>query len=403
MDVDGGGEGSGVGVGVGGSRRGRGRPRKGAAKVVAKVAAKERLELQNGSVGRRLAKIYYDPSHPAAYGSVQKLRRALPDISAAKIAEWVASQDPITLHKPARKKFSRLKIRVLYKDQQWQADLCDMQKYSDENNGYNYLLTVIDCFSKYAWALPLKSKRGVEIVAALKKIFKERKCTKLQTDRGKEFKNKDVQDFLKQQGVKFFTANNPDIKGAIVERFNRTLKGKMWRYFTHKNTTRYVEVLPKLLQSYNKTVHSSIKMPPSNVSVLNQIDVYKNIYGKEGSNPVRKPPIKYKFKPGDHVRIQKEKLKFEKGYEANFTRETFVIDRQMTHHRTHPVYKLKDLKGEELDSIFYEQELVRVGKPDYRKKHEIEKVLERKGNKVLVKWVGYPDSFNEWIPKKKGL
>jgi hypothetical protein len=350
-----------------------------------------------------LASIYYDPSHPAAYGSIQKLRKALPDIDSKKIAEWIANQDPITLHKPARKKFSRIKIRVLYKDQQWQADLCDMQKYSEDNDGYNYLMTVIDCFSKYAWAIPLKSKRGSEIVDGFKKIFKERKCTKLQTDRGTEFKNKPVQDFLKEQGVKFFTANNPDIKAAVVERFNRTLKGKMWRYFTHKNTTRYLEVLPKLLQSYNNAVHSSIKMAPSQVNVMNQIDVYKTIYGPQGSNPERKPPIKYKFKPGEHVRIQKEKRTFEKGYEATFTREVFVIDRQMTHHRTHPVYKLKDLNGEELDSIFYEHELVHVGKPDGRKKHIIEKVLEKKGNKMLVKWVGYPSSFNQWVSKKKDL
>jgi hypothetical protein len=360
-----------------------------------------------GSAGKRLAEkrlaeIYYDPSHPAAYGSIQKLRKALPDIDKAVIAEWITRQDPITLHKPARKKFSRLKIRVLYKDQQWQADLCDMQKYAVDNDNNNYIMTVIDCFSKYAWALPLKSKHGPEIVAALKKIFKERKCTKLQTDRGKEFINKPVQDFLRDKNVKFFTANNPDIKAAIVERFNRTLKGKMWRFFTHRKTTRYIDVLPQLVQSYNNTVHSSIKMAPSEVSVLNQIEVYKNIYGPRGSNPERRPPIKYKFKAGDYVRIQKEKLKFEKGYEATFTHETFVIDRQMTHHRTHPVYKLKDLNDEELDSIFYEHELVRAAKPDRRKKFDVEEVLEEKGDKMLVKWVGYPASFNEWIRKKKG-
>ena len=353
-----------------------------------------------------LAKVYYDPSHPAAFGSVAKLRKALPTISPEVIKKWVAYQDPITLHKPARKKFSRLKIRVQTIDSQWQTDLCDMQKYSTDNDGYNYLMTVIDCFSKYAWAVPLKSKRAVEIVEAFKKIFHEsgRQCVKLQSDKGTEFKNKTVLDFLRGKDVHFFTANNPDIKASIVERFNKTLKGKMWRYFTHKNTTRYVDVLPKLLSSYNNTVHSSIGMAPSKVDAENQIEVYKALYGENGSNPTPgEKAIRYKFQEGDHVRIQKEKLKFEKGYEANFTREVFVIARLLKHHRTHPVYKLKDLKGEELDSIFYEPELVLVGKPDYRKKYQVERVLQRKGGKVLVKWVGYPDSFNEWIPKKKGL
>lgn len=126
------------------------------------------------------------------------------------------------------------------------------------------------------------------------------------------------------------------------------------------------------------------------------LDVYKTVYGT--SQIVQN---KFKFQVGDQVRIKKEKLTFEKGYEANFTQEIFTVSQRNC--KPLPVYKLKDLRGEELDSIFYESELVKVGKLDYRKKFDIEKVLERKGNKILVKWVGYPSPFNEWIPRQKGL
>jgi len=357
---------------------------------------------RGGSDGKRLAKVYYDPAHPAGFASVRKLEKALPDIDPAIIKEWITYQNPLTIHKPARKRFSRLKIRVSAIDQQWQADLCDMQKYKGDNDGFKYLMTVIDCFSKYAWAVPLKSKTADEIVRGLTLIFEDsgRKCTCLQSDKGKEFKNRKVKAFLEKENVRFFTADNPDIKALIVERFNRTLKTKMWKYFTHKKTTRYVDVLDQLLDSYNNSKHSKIKMAPSQVNEVNSLDVYRALYGED--QPPSKNTLDYKFKEGDYVRIRREKRTFEKGYEATFTLEKFVVSKQLKHHRTHAVYKLKDLRGEELDSLFYEIELVKVSKPDGREKYDIEKVLERKDGRMLVKWVGYPPSFNEWIPQPKG-
>jgi len=342
-----------------------------------------------------LADVYYNPAHPASFGSLKKLHDAT-SLPLPTIREWASYQDPITLHKQTRHKFPRNKIRVNTIDEQWQADLCDMRKYESENDGYKYLMTVIDCFSRYAFVIPLKSKKSTEIVKAFSRIFQSRKCMKLQCDKGSEFTNKSVQEFLKSNNVRFFTADNPDIKGAFVERYNRTLKTKMWKYLTHKKSVRYIDVLDKLVDSYNNSVHSSIKMSPSSVNKLNILDVYKTLYGED---KVTKP--KFKLQVGDSVRIKKEKLKFEKGYETNFTQEIFSISKRVN--QPISAYKVKDLKDEELSSIFYEPELVKVGEVDYRKKFDIEKVLERKGRKVLVKWVGYPDSFNEWIPKKKGL
>jgi hypothetical protein len=341
-----------------------------------------------------LDSIYYDPSHPASFGSLQKLQIAT-SLPMSTIREWSTFQDTFTKHKQARNKIPRNKIKVSSINEQWQLDLCDMRKYEKDNKDFNWILTKIDCLSRKGDAVALKNKSAGEIIRGLIILFKNEKPLKIQADKGSEFTNKSVQELLKSLGILFFTANN-DVKAAQVERYNKTMKGKMWKHFDFVKNTRWVEVLPKLVESYNKCKHSTIKMAPSEVNKLNMLDVYKTVYGND-----QIAQNKFKFQVGDQVRIKKEKLTFEKGYEANFTQELFTISQRNC--KPLPVYKVKDIKGEELDSIFYESELVKVGKIDYRKKFEIEKVIERKGNKVLVKWVGYPASFNEWIPRQKGL
>lgn len=187
----------------------------------------------------------------------------------------------------------------------------------------------------------------------------------------------------------FFTSNN-DVKACVAEILNRTLKTRMFKYFTFKNTRKYLDVLPKLLEGYNNKVHSSTGFAPSQIGKHNFLQAYKNMFGKE-----KKPSASFRFSVGDKVRISKAKMIFEKGYEQNWTLEIFVIKRRLK--RTPVVYKLEDMNGEELDSIFYENELQKVFVSD-DKEYEIEKILEKKGKMVKVKFLGYPDSFNSWIP-----
>ena len=151
---------------------------------------------------------------------------------------------------------------------QWQARFCDMTSKAEYNDGYTFILTCIDCFSKYAWAIPIMSKRGEEIVQAFKRILKMsgRKPKRLQTDKGKEFLNTKVQSFLRENGIQLFTTES-DKKASIVERFNRTTKGRTYKYFTVNNTYRYEEVLRSLVGGYNNTYHRSIKMKPIAVRI----------------------------------------------------------------------------------------------------------------------------------------
>ncbi|KAL9970252.1 hypothetical protein ACROYT_G022594 [Oculina patagonica] len=182
-------------------------------------------------------------------------------------------------------------------------------------------------------------------------------------------------------------------KAVVIERFNRTLKNKMYKQFTIQGNTQYLEMLPILVKEYNNTKHSSIKMTPTEASKeKNQGIVYLNLYGD--MEPLSAKP---KFKVGDKVRISKYKrIVFDKGYTPNWSEEMFVITKIQ---HTNPItYKIKDLNDEEIKGSFYEPELLKAKQDVFR----IDKVIRRdyKKKQALVKWKGYSDDFNSWIPIK---
>ena len=350
-----------------------------------------------------LKKIFYNPKHPAAFGGVEAIYRAAQkdrvNINRQRIKEWLSKQPTYTLHKPIRKRFKRNRVMVNGIDQQWQADLVDMTSLSEYNGGYKYILTCIDVLSKYAWAVPLKNKTGLTLIDAFKQILKNgRKPHLLQTDKGTEFLNRNFQNLLKREKIRFFTTQN-ETKASVVERFNRTLKTKMWKYFTATNTHAYLKALPKLLSAYNHSYHRSIKTTPASVTIHNAYDVWQTLYGSH----VGVIQTKFKFKVGDTVRISMTTRPFRKGYLPSWTTELFTVSARIP--RYPPVYKLKDYDCEELDGTFYEQELQRVVKMG--DVYAVEKILDtrkRSGKtEYFVKWVGYPDKFNSWVTSLRTL
>jgi len=272
-------------------------------------------------------------------------------------------------------------------DKIWAADLVEMQAFSKFNRGVRYLLTVIDVFSKYGWMLPLKEKTGKSVADAFKEIFKKskRKPEKLWTDKGRELYNKDV----KELGVELYSTENEE-KSSVTERWNRTMKEKMFKYFTAKNINRYIDVLDDFVSKYYNTRHYSIKMTPVEASKKeNEVRVYRNLYPDSTRRPMR-----VKFKTGDKVRILKKKGLFEKGFALNWTEEVFTVSKIQ---RTNPVtYKIPDYNGEEIQGTFYEQELQKTSQEVFR----IEKIVKKGKTKSLVKWKGYPESLNSWVDNK---
>ena len=298
------------------------------------------------------------------------------------------------LHKPIRRNFPRRRVVVKHIDDTWCSDLVEMQKFSKWNKGYRYLLMVLDVFSKYGWIVPLKDKKGETVAAAFKEIFSEgRKPKRLWVDKGKEYYNKNVKELLASKGIEMYSTENEE-KSMICERWNRTIKTKMWKQFTLQNSTEYLDMLPGLVKEYNNTKHRSIGMTPVEASKKkNESIVFLKLYGDLKAQ--RSLP---KFKVGDRVRISKYKRKvFDKGYTPNWTEEIFVVD---TIQYTDPItYKLKDLIGEEVQGSFYEQELLKSDQ-SIEDLFRIEKVIRRNKGKALVKWSGYPEKFNSWVDAK---
>ena len=297
------------------------------------------------------------------------------------------------LHKPIKRNFTRRRVIVNGIDEIWCSDLIEMQKFSRWNAGYRYLLMVLDVFSKYGWIVPLKDKKGETVMNAFKTILKEgRKPQYLWTDKGKEYYNKHVKELLDKNKITLYSTENEE-KSSVCERWNRTIKTKMWKQFTVQGNTQYLDMLPKLVKEYNNTKHSSIKMTPTEASKKkNESTVYFNLYGD--METLKQKP---KFKIGDKVRISKYKRNvFDKGYTPNWTEEVFIVDKiQYTNPTT---YKLRDLRGEDIQGSFYEPELLRAKQEVFR----IDKVIRRdyKKKQALVKWKGYSDEFNSWIPFK---
>jgi len=182
----------------------------------------------------------------------------------------LVGQDAYTLHKPRKIRFPRRKTYSKGIGDLFQIDLVDLSSLSPFNDGMRYLLTCIDVFTKRAWAVPAARKSARDVVEAFEKVLADQKCTMVQSDKGTEFLNSSFQSMLKRHRIKFYTSENEDLKAAVVEGFNRTLKEKMFRYFTYKNTRRYTDVLEDLLHSYNNTYHRSIGMSPLEVNRDNE-------------------------------------------------------------------------------------------------------------------------------------
>lgn len=180
------------------------------------------------------------------------------------------------LHKPIRKHFKRRRVIVKGFDDIFQADLVDVQKFSRENYGNKYILTILDLFTKRAWAVPIRPKGSKDVAAAMESVLKNLKKTpkNLQTDDGLEFMNKDFEKLMKRYNINHYSTFSK-LKAQSVERLNRTLKNQMWKEFNVRGSYNYTRILDTLLKKYNSTEHRTIGLPPNKVDHSNRYDVLK--------------------------------------------------------------------------------------------------------------------------------
>ena len=285
---------------------------------------------------------------------------------------------------------------VFGNDEQWTADLIEVISIAKYNRGYRYLLTVVDVFSKYAWVQPVKNKTGQAVTDVFEKILKGsggRKPINLQTDDGKEFYNKTFQALMKHKGIHHFSTSG-DTKASVVERFNRTLKQRLYRYFTVKNTLNFVPVLQDLVKGYNRSQHRSIKRAPTQVIEANSPEVWETLYGKRGK--WKKP----RFNVGDRVRLNEKFRPFKKGYLPGWTEEVFIV-RSVRKGKV-PTDKVNEWDGTKVEGTFYSQDLQKLTVED-DDLFRIDKIVKREGDKVLVRWKGCPDKYDTWLNKSAVL
>jgi transposase InsO family protein len=297
---------------------------------------------------------YFDPKHPGSFGGSDRLAKET-NVSRKAAKHFLQTQDTYTRNKNVRHKFRRRKIVVPSIDYLWQADLITVINFSRKNKGVKYLLTVIDALSRFAFVRALKNKTARVVTEAFNDIFVSsgRKCKYLQTDHGTEFYNAKFKELMKINSIVLFS-NHSELKASMVERFNRTLMMRLNKYFTYTKNTIYIDQLQSFIDSYNSTIHRSIKTRPKDVNEFNQFDAWLC----SNSDLIKSNQSKIKFKVGEFVRIKIQKPTFAKGYSCTYSEEIYKI-REIVNSK--PItYKISDNTDENILGIFYPEELTLV-------------------------------------------
>ena len=265
-------------------------------------------------IEQELRDLYYnlETGFQSAEKLYQKAKEEGINVSRKFVREWLTTQDTFTMFKPIVRKHKFRKTFVRNLGDQLQMDLVDMKKYKNKNKGYYWILTAVEILSRFAFAIPVYRKDTKNMTKAVEELMEEFKTRFgkypkfTQFDDGKEFHNVGVKTILKNNGVEYFTTYS-ERKAAIEERFNKTLKTSMWKYFNAKDTNKWIDILDDLVYNYNHTMHRTIGLKPSDVNETNKDQVWMRLFG----TPVGDIPSS-KFKIGDLVRISRYKNIFAK-------------------------------------------------------------------------------------------
>ena len=243
-------------------------------------------------------------------------------LSTREAQRLLQSLPSYTLHKPRRFHYPTEPVMVLSINQQCVFDLMEVGQLAKWNKKTRYLLSVNDVLSKFAWVVPLRNKSQKEVTKAFATALKQSGQIPLtiQSDDGQEFKNATFRALLKKHQIHLFSTKG-DTKAAVVERFNRTFKQRLYRYLTAANSLHYLDVLSALVKGCNSTTHRSIKMSPKDVNAKNERQVWLNLYRKR-MKAKRQKPI---FQVGDRVRLSKKQKVFDESYLPQWTEEVLLV------------------------------------------------------------------------------
>lgn len=297
------------------------------------------------------------------------------------------------LFKPSLKNFKRRPVSLRGINDLIQVDLAEFQKLSKENRGIKFLLVGINCFTKKAFAEPIKNKTAKTVAEAMKKILlrSRTRFRNLQSDKGSEFKG-DFARLMESEKINHYSTHT-DKKASIVERFLRTLKNNLYKRMALESTHRYTDFLQDVVDDYNNRVHSTTKLKPSEITKRkHEKHLLATVYKKNNTREVAKA---VRFRVGDVVRISTQKRFFAKSYDQSWSSELFKVT--AVNRKIPTTYKLSNYFGDEdIIGSFYEQELQKTKNDDL---FLIEKIIQKRGKKVLVRFAGYGKERDTWIDK----
>jgi len=361
-----------------------------------------------------LKQLYYNPKKPGSFSGINKLfhhvtREGKFNFTKEEIRNWLQSQEVHTTNLLVNRKIKRRSVISPYIDYMWDIDTASLINYAEDNKGYSHFILAIDVMSKYIWTKAVKSASAEETVKTLKHFFKIKRRKKgrkqrrgrmpnrIRSDPGTEYTAKDVQDFLKANNIKHYTTNN-ETKSNFAERGIQSIKSKLFKYMRSKLTKKWVDLLDNITYTYNHTIHRSIKQTPASVTKKDEIKLWRLLYtSKKIDLPLKNS---YKFKVSDFVRISNLRRPFERYYSEHWTNEVFKIKSRSIKQYI-PIYVLTDYVGLLIEGTFYEEELQKVHIDEnttYRVEEVKDNRVENGVEEVLVKWVGWPEKFNTWIP-----
>jgi transposase InsO family protein len=370
-------------------------------------------------IERLLERLYKELESSACYAGVDPLwklaREFNPKVTRTHVENYLSKQRTYTIHRRAVRKFERLMTEAPGPNTVWQADLGVLQMLASRNRGFAYYLLCIDCFTRMIYIEPLKKKTADSVIEAFRCIFERANSLpwKIISDQGKEFVAKSVQQFFRRRQIQHYcNYTSPIFHAGMAERANRTLKERLYRYFSEKQTKKWVDIIQPLVASINASPNRSIGgLAPDHAHLFTrQLRRYfQRIYERKTESVNKKaPPLKI----GQPVRVERSKDIFQKGYKPTFSDEIFTIFRVRPTAPT--TYGLVNSEGERIKGWFYREDVcpvftaVATTKSNQNKrKWEVARIVARKmvdftqegpTEMLRVKWKDLGPEFDSWIP-----
>lgn len=351
---------------------------------------------------KRMRQEYSTPGTEIAYSGRNAVARR------GKISDEVANREILSenyaypLHRFSKRPKHFNPFFSFSPREQLQCDLIDVSQLHQDNDGVKFLLVCIDIFTKKIWVRGLTSKHAKKVHTAFVDIFQDMRTLPKAVlfDRGNEFVNNLVKRLCDENNIKRIHPNS-SIKAAMAERVNRTLQDLVYRYMTDKQTNRYIDILPKLVQTYNSRGHRTLNfMSPNEAENPTNLNTVRNVvFHNRGKTIMKGRKMKPRFKIGDMVRIKKENVTFQRGYHERFSREYFKIV-EINHRLPVITYTVQSMnKNDVIEGGFYAEELQLVRSDTFKIEKVVKRRIRNKKREVLVKWLGFDSKHNSWIPE----